>query len=474
MVTQLMDCQAWEDIGLPLSTTSNNAAKLYDSAVNQLATMQEDESIGGLGGTFKEMLQADPSFIMGNALALGLQCLSHSDSSRLDEKFEQKFKDLEKMSTIGNEREQMHVKAVLQYSLGHCDKAVSTWTDILADYPNDILALQLAHQESIFQSDAYGILGSVERALPVWKPTSRYYGQVQAMYSFGLEEMNFYDKAEHHAKLALSVNKTNPWATHALAHVYDMTGQTDKGIHMMSSTESDWSGRMLTCHNYWHWALYHIEKDENEQALNVYDEHMSRFVHKPDTMHALTDAASLLQRLEFAGVDVGSRWDVVADLCRPHMDDHLLFFIDVHYLMAFLNCSKAKGGDCEEVSKKFMASIENFLLHGDQETNFWTTCKTVGHQVMKSFVAYKEKRFADAVDVLYPVKNNMKVIAGSHAQRDVLDQLLIMSCIQSPSLKHQNLARALLRERKCRKPDSMLTDRLHAKHMMVHEVYDLQ
>ena len=469
-----MDCQAWKDIGLPLSTTNNHAAKLFDSAVNQLITMKEDESVGGFEGTFNEMLQADSSFIMGNTGVLALQCLSNNGASRLDEKFVKKLTDLEKMSVNGNEREKLHVKAVLQYSAGYCDKAVSTWQDILVDYPHDILALKLAHQESIFQSDAHSILGSVERVLPVWKPSSKYYGYVQSMYAFGLEEMNFYDRAEHHAKLALSENKTDAWATHALTHVFKMTGQTDKGIQMLSSTESDWSGRMLTCHHYWHWALYHAEMGDFGQALDVYDEHMDTFVRKAKDIHCLTDAASLLQRLEFEGVDVGSRWDVVADACRPHMDDHLLFFMDMHFLMAFLNCSNDRGGDFDDASKKFMASIENFLMHGDQETNVWKTCKTVGHQVMKSFIAYKEQRFAEAVDTLYPVRSNMKVISGSNYQRDMVDQLMIMSCIQSPSLRHQNLARALLRERKCRKPNSMLTDRLYARHMLVHEVYDLE
>ena len=471
MFPQLMDCQAWKDVQLPLTTTSNLAAKLFDSAVTQLITMQEDETMGGLEGTFHEMLKVDPSFIMGNALSLGLQCLSHGGDLRMDEKFVQKIKYLEKISVNGNKREKLHVKAVCQYSMGYCDKAVTTWQDILVDYPNDVLALKLAHQESIFLGDSYGILGSVERVLPIWELPSKFYGQVQGMYAFGLEEMHFYNKAEHYCKLALSVNRTDPWATHTLAHVYEMTGQTDKGIQMMSSTESDWSGRMMTRHNYWHWALYHVEKGDYDQALNVYDEHINKYVRNLTDTYALTDAASLLQRLEFEGVDVGSRWDVVADACRPHMDDHQLMFIDIHLLMAFLNSSRYKSD--ADASKKFMESIENFLLHGDPETNYWKACKTVGYQVMKGFVAYKEQRFQDAVNILFSVRNNMNLVGGSNATRDVLEQLLIMSCIQSLSVKHQNLARALLRERKCRNPDSLLTDRLHARYMLVHEVYDL-
>lgn len=39
---------------------------------------------------------------------------------------------------------------------------------------------------------------------------------------------------------ALELNRYDAWATHALAHVYEMTGQHEKGIQFMSSTETDW------------------------------------------------------------------------------------------------------------------------------------------------------------------------------------------------------------------------------------------
>ena len=32
---------------------------------------------------------------------------------------------------------------------------------------------------------------------------------------------------------------------------------------------------MLSCHNYWHWALHLIEKGDYEGALGIYDAHVS-------------------------------------------------------------------------------------------------------------------------------------------------------------------------------------------------------
>uniref|UniRef100_A0A5F9DDU3 Uncharacterized protein n=1 Tax=Oryctolagus cuniculus TaxID=9986 RepID=A0A5F9DDU3_RABIT len=34
--SQLRDCQAWKDAGLPLSTTSNEACKLFDATLTQV------------------------------------------------------------------------------------------------------------------------------------------------------------------------------------------------------------------------------------------------------------------------------------------------------------------------------------------------------------------------------------------------------------------------------------------------------
>ena len=35
---------------------------------------------------------------------------------------------------------------------------------------------------------------------------------------------------------------------------------------------------MLSCHNYWHWALHLIEKGDYQGALGIYDAHVSVFL----------------------------------------------------------------------------------------------------------------------------------------------------------------------------------------------------
>lgn len=65
------------------------------------------------------------------------------------------------------------------------------------------------------------------------------------MYAFGLEETNRYDEAEQTALHGLDLNKNDGWATHALAHVYEMTGQFDKGLKFLDQTVEDWEVRRI-------------------------------------------------------------------------------------------------------------------------------------------------------------------------------------------------------------------------------------
>ena len=39
---------------------------------------------------------------------------------------------------------------------------------------------------------------------------------------------------------ALEVNCQDPWSTHTLSHVFEMTGQQDRGIQFLDSTVKDW------------------------------------------------------------------------------------------------------------------------------------------------------------------------------------------------------------------------------------------
>jgi len=55
------------------------------------------------------------------------------------------------------------------------------------------------------------------------------YGHVLGMYAFGLEETAHYTRAEEVARHALALDRPNPGAIHAVAHVMEMQGASAKG-----------------------------------------------------------------------------------------------------------------------------------------------------------------------------------------------------------------------------------------------------
>ncbi len=143
-----------------------------------------------------------------------------------------------------------------------------------------------------------------------------------------------------------------------------MKSQFHEGLQFLESTLDDWRpGNILAGHNYWHQALFHIEADDIESALTVFDQSVSPEIQcitqQPEnpsifrenaqrarssgTMLDLVDASSLLMRLEFQGVEVGrERWNAILCVATPHIADHALVFNDAHISMVL-----AGAGDSE-------------------------------------------------------------------------------------------------------------------------------
>ena len=461
----LKDCQAWRDSGLSMSTTSNDAAKLFDDVLTQYITWTE--SPDGMENTVVKLLEADSEFMMGQALSIGLELMGTGRPVHLDKDFSNQIDKFERdiLKASLTPREKSHCQSVLYFSKGEYKKACETWENILTSHPNDSLAIKLAHDCYFYLGDSLMIRDSVARVLPHWKSSDPLYGYLKGMLAFGLEEMNQYSEAEKSCDEALALNPTDCWATHAKAHCMEMTGRFDQGIEFLSRTEGDWSkGRMLACHNYWHLALYYIEKGDYESALGIYDQQVEGRSISSGAMLDMVDATSLLKRFEMQGVDVGSkRWETTFELCSPHMNDHLTVFNDFHMMMAFIACKESK----EDIVDKYMSSLTEYCAKHSSFSRdlFDLLC----FELCNGLVAFSEERFDDAVRCWYPIKNDVIKMGGSHAQRDVFDQLLINACIDSSKRETQGLAQEMLNQRKLKRESSPLTDRLIQKLLSKHD-----
>ena len=116
MHSNFRDCSSWIQENLPMNTTSNEAAKLYDISLSQLVGWYENVQYNGLIGSLKTMTQVDPTFVLGQCLKYDIelmgvnQLLSDSKSKRNVEEFVGKCLADKNLT----QREIVHVKAVDQ------------------------------------------------------------------------------------------------------------------------------------------------------------------------------------------------------------------------------------------------------------------------------------------------------------------------------------------------------------------------
>ena len=167
-------------------------------------------------------------------------------------------------------------------------------------------------------------------------------------------------------------------------------------------------------HLWWHRAMFHIQLGEHDAVLELYERRFrnleSPLVQKmPDLYIDIQNAASMLMRLELRGVDVGGRWTEIADKAEARIGDCLSVFTLPHWAMALA----ATGRD---------AAVRRLLdAVGASGTR---VVREVAHPVCAAVVAHRRKAFARTVELMQPVLRRLGELGGSHAQRDVLVQIL--------------------------------------------------
>ena len=348
------------------------------------------------------------------------------------------------------QRERRHLDALDAWTRGEFEEAVSHLEAILADHPRDILALKLAHYLHFYLGDDANHRDSVGRVLHAWDDTVDGYGYVLGMYAFALEESGAYSDAEQAGRAAVERNPADLWAVHAVAHVMEMQDRRREGIAWIRESEP----QLGDCNNFgyhvwWHLALFHLELEEVEPVLRLYDERMRADL--SDEYLDICNATSLLWRLEERGVDVGDRWNELAERCESRTSDHQMVFPDVHYMFAL-----AAGGRDAAV-ERMLDSMRAFSEGAATEQR---VMREAGAPIGRAIVHWYRGEYAEVVDVLAPVRYRLPLIGGSHAQRDLFHQVLIAAALASA--RHET-ARSLLSERAARKPRNPWTWKRYAQ-----------
>jgi hypothetical protein len=331
-------------------------------------------------------------------------------------------------------RERAHIEAVGLMVDGRWRAAARVLEDLSIEHPRDALALQAGHLADFFVGDSRMLHDRIARALPHWSASVPGYHAVLSMQAFGLEETGHYARAEKMGRQAVELQPRDGWGQHAVAHVMEMQNRRREGLSWMRSTPAAWSeGSFFAVHNWWHTALFHLGLDEIDEVLALFDGPVAGG--QSALALDLIDASALLWRLQLRGIDVGSRWEAVADRWAPMARAGNYAFNDMHAMMAF--AFAGRSADAQAVLEAQAAAAE-----ADDDNADFTL--EVGHAATRAVQAYAHGDFAAAVQLLRPIRNKAHRFGGSHAQRDLLDQTLIDAARRDGQAA---LAQALLAER---------------------------
>jgi len=284
-------------------------------------------------GKLEQALQLDPGFTAAHTLSALFHLLSASVTAAAPH-----VRRMRRRATVlvdaghANHRERVHLAALHAWAEGRQREAAAIWEAWLLEQPVDALTIRLLHDTYYFLGDAKNLRDSVGRVLPAWDTVHPEYLRVCGMFAFGAEECGSYALAEDQGMRALSEDSADPWALHAVVHVYEMLGRRYEGQRLLRETRWFWdASNMMHVHLHWHWGLFQIEEGQFERAFVRYDWWLREY--HSGSMLDLIDSASLLWRLELAGNEAYDRWDELVPLTEQHRALHITPFNDVHIAM---------------------------------------------------------------------------------------------------------------------------------------------
>jgi hypothetical protein len=151
-------------------------------------------------------------------------------------------------------------------------------------------------------------------------------------------------------------------------------------------------------------------------VLALYDTHIWGRARKESSKDQI-GAISLLLRLELRGVDVGDRWEQLGTYLTPRLHEHALPFQDLHYVYAL-----ARSGTLERVTEMLLSMQEYAETINPYLQGRWTD---VALPAARGMVAYAQGDWEKAIAQLKPTLPRLYEIGGSHAQRDLFEQVYL-------------------------------------------------
>lgn len=426
-----------DDRGVSISAERRQTVEHYERALGLFHGYYVDPL-----AAIEQALADEPDFLMGHAFRAGLFVVSSEKRARGPLKDAVTQAKALIARGVGTDRERAHVAAADAWLAGEFSQACTAYNRLALEHPRDAFAVQVAHLCNFYLGRTTWLRDHAAAVLPHYGPDDFSYSYVLGMHAFGLEENHQFERAEHVAAHALELNRRDPWAVHALAHVHEMRGEPVRNLEGLRARAKDWAPENLfAIHNWWHLALCYLELGETAAVLELYDRQIRAT--QSEVNLDLVDASALLWRLKVRSIDVGERFVELADTWRRVEEESFYAFNDVHALMAYA------GAGCEpDVARVLTQTAECARQSSDNAL----LAREVAVPACRGLAAFARGDYAASVDALFPIRPYAQRFGGSNAQRDVLDWTLIEAATRSGQ---QSLARSLIAARAAERPQAL-------------------
>jgi tetratricopeptide (TPR) repeat protein len=409
--------------GLPISTTSAKAAAAYDHLINGYLTYRADTP-----DRLKAVLEADPDFALAHCMKgyFGMLAFKQSAVPGAVES----ARTAQSLAVDAAPRERDHIAALTAWADGELDRAIAVWESILRSHPLDAVAFRLHHFVNFWLGRPQDMVATVERVIANWSEDTPGYSGILACRCFALEEAGSYLAAEPCGRRAIELDPGDLWAAHAVAHVMESQGRRSEGIRWLTTLAPNWEGsHNLQHHLWWHVALFNLEHGDPAAVLELYDTRFRNLaapltVASPDVYIDVQNAASVLFRLQRLGVDIGNRWDELADKAEARIGDCQSAFTLPHWLMALTATGRTAAAQ---------RMIEAMRVFANGRGTVAPIVRDYVLPIAQAQLAHAAGRHAEAVALMRPVLGGMYRLGGSHAQQDVLEQLFVDAALKAGS-----------------------------------------
>ncbi|MBR1143231.1 tetratricopeptide repeat protein [Bradyrhizobium sp. AUGA SZCCT0431] len=417
---------------LPLTTTSDRAAAHYRDGMDCMLSAWH-----GAEDAFDRAIREDGDFALAHIARARLHQLNMQGNEARN-----MAAHARQLAAGADARERQHIEVMAAVIEGKPKVAVSGAEAHLEEYPRDALVLSML-------LGAFGLYAFSGRAdhdaakLAVCERVARHYGEDWWFLSYlGWSHTEAGNLATGRAlsERAMGLRAENANAAHGLSHAMFEQGDLAAGRQFLSAWLPAHDRKsFLHGHLWWHISLTALDEGDLEGALAIYERQIKPADRPYPPLNIFTDGASLLWRLSLAGKSgLEPHWRDVAAYGEKYFPQAGAHFADVHHALA----AAAIGGEALDTR---LAQLEARAADGKLPPG------RAAIDMCRGMRAFTDGDHDGAIRLLEPAMAELVRIGGSHAQRELWEDTLIVAYLRGG---HREKAAGLISTRLERRPSA--------------------